>query len=262
MRLRSELGPPLRYACAMADDKATAGKRIREAVTEVIALRRTISADPIACQDRLLVRAWQADRLARTHADLLAHARYRPAAQFFLSDLYGPKDFTARDEAVAKVVPVMTRMLPARALETLALAIELDGISENLDLAIARRLRRRHAAAHVLEIDEAVYAEAYRAGDRAARERQIGLVGRIGRTLDDLARKPLIAGAVKLMEGPAHAAGFGELHDFLARGFEAFRGMRGADTFLATIERRERAINDRLFSAEADPFELPGEARV
>lgn len=245
----------------MGDDKATAGRRIRDAVADVIALRRGVAADSLVSQDRLLVRAWQADRLARTHADLLGNPRYRAAAQFFLSELYGPKDFSARDEAVAKVIPVMTRMLPARALETLALAIELDVISEHLDLALARELRSRQKSAPALEITEAAYAAAYRKGERAARERQIDLVARIGRTLDDLARKPLIAGAVKVMEGPAHAAGFGQLHDFLAAGFEAFRAMRGADTFLATIERRERAVNARLFDEVQDPFELPDAAR-
>ena len=32
--------------------------------------------------------------------------------------------------------------------------------------------------------------------------------------------------------------------------------MRGADEFLAVIERRERLINDRLFSGVSEPFML------
>jgi hypothetical protein len=45
------------------------------------------------------------------------------------------------------------------------------------------------------------------------------------------------------------------LHDFLARGFAAFRGMRGADEFLATIGNRESLINARLFAADPRPFD-------
>jgi hypothetical protein len=232
-------------------------QRLRDGVTHVRALRDGARNDPVLGQDRLLVRAWQADRLARTYPDLLASPRYGPAATFFLSDLYGPKDFSARDEAVGRIIPTLTRVLPGAALQTIALAVELDALSEQLDQRVATDLRRRQSGAHALAITEASYAEAYRAaGSRAERERQIWLVGRIGAALDTLARKPLIAGALRVMEAPARATGLGALHEFLARGFEAFRNMRGADEFLATIGARESRINARLFAAHARPFDI------
>lgn len=234
-------------------------QRLRDNVARVRALREAARADPVLAQDRLLVRAWQADRLARTYPDLLASPRYGAAATFFLSDLYGPKDFSARDEAIGRIIPTMTRMLPGAALETIALAVELDALSEELDQEVAAGLRRRQPGAHALAVTEWSYADAYRAaGSRAARERQIWLVGHIGAALDKLARKPLIAGALRVMEAPARATGLGALHEFLARGFEAFRAMRGADEFLAIIEARESRINAQLFAAQARPFDIPG----
>jgi hypothetical protein len=239
-----------------AEASSGPAQRLRDGVARVRALRDDARADPVLAQDRLLVRAWQADRLARTYPDLLASPRYGPAAEFFLSDLYGPKDFSARDEAVGRIIPTMSRMLPASALETIALAVELDALSEALDQRLAAALRRSQPGAHALAITEAAYAAAYRAaGSAAERERQIWLVGRIGAALDQLARKPLIAGALRLMDGPAHAAGLGALHEFLARGFAAFRGMRGADEFLATIAARESRINIRLFADDPGAFE-------
>jgi hypothetical protein len=244
---------------AAASDSVDATQRLRDAVARVRALREAARADPVLAQDRLLVRAWQADRLARTYPDLLGSPRYGTAAEFFLSDLYGPKDFSARDEAIGRIIPTLTRMLPAAALETIALAVELDVLAETLDQRVAVELRQRQPNAHALAVSAASYAEAYRAaGSPAERERQIWLVGRIGAALDRLARKPLIAGALRLMEGPAHAAGLGALHEFLARGFAAFRGMRGADEFLALIGARESRLNARLFADDPNAFDTEG----
>ncbi len=242
---------------ATASDAGDAPQRLRDGIARVRALRDAAQADPVLAQDRLLVRAWQADRLARTYPDLLGSPRYAAAAAFFLSDLYGPKDFSARDEAIGRIIPTLTRMLPAAALETIAAAVELDVLAETLDQRVAVELRQRQPEAHALAISAASYGEAYRAaGSPAERERQIRLIGRVGAALDRLARKPLIAGALRLMEGPAHAAGLGALHDFLARGFAAFRGMRGADEFLAVIGARESRLNARLFADDPHPFDL------
>lgn len=207
-----------------------------------------------AGEDRLALRAWQADRLARTYADLLESPRYRPAAAFFLADLYGPKDFSERDDEMARILPTLTRLLPVSAVKTLALAVELDCLSEELDAAQIGALRASQATGPLV-IDAPRYAAAFRrCANRPARERQIALVREIGGALDALARKALIARAVDLMRAPAHAAGLGELHDFLERGFHAFRHMRGADEFLAIIERRERRILERLFEGDPEPF--------
>ncbi|HOG02979.1 MAG TPA: hypothetical protein PLL14_03300, partial [Accumulibacter sp.] len=198
------------------------------------------------------LREWQAARLARTHADLLASARFGQAAQFFLSDLYGPKDFSSRDEEVERILPLLIKMLPASALRTLALAVELDALTEELDSAMVAELCR---AGLIDGIDEAAYAAAYRfVGCRPARERQIVLIRETGEALDRLARKPLLNGMLKLMRGPAHLAGLGDLHHFLESGFNAFRGMGSATAFLDSIDRKEQQLLSNLFSSVPCPF--------
>ena len=82
-------------------------------------LRLAAAADPVRGQRRDRLRAWQAARLAKTHADLLASPQFSIAATFFLSDLYGPKDFSERDAEMEKVLPIMTTMLPVSGLRTL-----------------------------------------------------------------------------------------------------------------------------------------------
>ena len=195
------------------------------------------------------LKRWQTQRLDRTYADLRAQPRYRDAMAFFVADLYGPKDFSARDAAMLRILPAMVRILPARAVETAALAIEIEALSEELD--------HRLAAALDAPLDEASYARAYRESSTPEeRRRQIALVVDVGERLDALVRSPLVYRTLKLMRRPAKLAGLASLQDFLERGFHAFEAMDGADEFLGTIEARESAILKRLFSGEAEPFSL------
>jgi hypothetical protein len=195
------------------------------------------------------LKRWQTERLERTYADLRAEPRYREAIDFFVDDLYGPKDFSGRDTAMLRVLPAMVRILPARAVETAALAIEIEALSEELD--------HRLAAALDAPLDEASYARAYRASATPEeRGRQIELIGEVGTRLDALVRSPLVYRTLKLMRQPARLAGLSSLQDFLEGGFHAFEAMGGADEFLRTIEGREREILKRLFSGAPEPFSV------
>jgi hypothetical protein len=188
------------------------------------------------------LRAWQAARLARTYADLRRDPLAADALSFFLSDLYGPRDLARRDREVARAWRLLKRALPPRMLEILAMAIELDVLSAELDLETARQSPPGPLTAKA-------YAQAYRAAGRPeARRRQIGLVVAIGSTLASAVRSPLVGLALRAAHGPAHVAGFGVLQDFLERGFAAFRKLPDAGELLATIERRETRLMQVLLA--------------
>jgi len=209
-------------------------------------LHETVKADLALETARQRLRAWQAVRLARTHADLLASPSMGPAATFFLTDLYGAKDLSRLDADVRRVVPTIKKVLPAAALETVADSLELEALSEHLDLAMVEAL-----GASLMMLDGAAYGRAYRKVDRRRdRERQIDLIEHLGHSLDRLVQQPLIGAALSMMRRPAHFAGFGELHDFLQRGYEVFRKMGGADEFLSVIIERERKLMQALFAGD------------
>jgi hypothetical protein len=206
----------------------------------------TASAPPRLAE----LKRWQAERLASSYADIAAVPRYKAATSFFLEDLYGPKDFSRRDQAMMAVLPVMAKMLPDSAVETAALAIELEALSEDLDQRLVNALPPG-------PIDEARYAAAYRgSATRAERERQVELIDQVGRRLDALVTKPFVLRMLQLMRRPAKLAGLEDLQDFLERGFESFRVMGGADEFLAVIREREMRILNRLFSGAPEPFSI------
>lgn len=224
-------------------EKAAVAARLERDLKMAAGLRRIAAADPVHAAERDHLRAWQAGRLAATYPGLLESPRYGAAATFFLSDLYGPKDFSARDAEVERILPMLVNTLPLSGLTTLALAVELDALSEDLDASMVDALRQRGKAS---TIDAAAYMLAYRTvGRRNSRLRQIRLIVDTGEALEALARKPWVAGALALMKGPAHLAGLGELHAFLERGFSTFKHMGNAGEFLERIETEESLLMNR-----------------
>jgi hypothetical protein len=212
------------------------------------------SAPPVAHRLREL-RAWQAARLARTYADLRRDPLAADAVRFFLSDVYGPQDPARRDQELARAWRLLKRALPPRMLQVLFLAMELDVLSAELDLAMARRMPRG-------PLSGKAYAETYRAvGQREARRRQIGLIVEIGAALARAVQAPIVRLALRAAHGPAHLAGFGVLQDFLERGLAAFHKLPHPAQLLAVIERRELQLMEMLLEGgTAAAQELPASA--
>ncbi len=209
-------------------------------------------------RELLILQRWQSARLTHTYADLLASPRYRPAAEFFLDELYGSRDLRQREHDLARIVPVMTRVLPAHVLHTAALALELNALSREFDARLTRILVAEFAFRD--QVDETTYVAAYRrCADYDLRQHQLELVERLGRDLQNIVPKHFIHAALKLAKTPARLAGLGELHRFLETGFHAFRHL-GADagTFVATIASRERTILEQIRAGHPRPLELAG----
>lgn len=226
--------------------KDVARDRLIDELDRLAGARSDNAADEDFAARRGRFRQWQAGRLARTHADLLESRRFHDAAVFFLTDLYGPQDLSRHTEDVRRIVPLIVKMLPAPAIETVADAIELDALSEELDRAMIERLG---PAAD--ELTSQAYADAYRRiGRRDQRNRQIDLIAHLGHSLDGLTRQPFIGSALRVMRKPAEVAGLGGLQSFLERGYGAFRTMRGSREFVDIVAGRERAISDALFSGD------------
>jgi hypothetical protein len=189
------------------------------------------------------LKAFQQRRFSHTYSDLLASARYGAAARYFLAELYGPGDFTTRDAQFARVAPTIARLFPDQVAETVAILAELHALSETLDTETALHL----PDGPIAPLD---YVRAWQATGRASdREHQIELTLRIAAQLDRITRLPMLRNALRLMRGPARAAGLTEVQRSLETGFDVFRAMKGAKEFIALIDSRERALADALFAA-------------
>lgn len=203
-----------------------------------------------------MVRQWQARRLAAGFQDFLADPKKRPAAEFFLSDLYSDRDFSARDRDAARLLPMMARFLPDSLLHAATGAIELAVLSHAFDLRLAQSLATRKQPSAPISLAD--YGHAYRsAGHPRLRRHQVELILRVGEALDAAVHKHGVFKLLKASRLPAQLAGLSELQKFLERGFTAFAALGGADEFLKEIGRREYLASERLFAGHPDPFAQP-----
>lgn len=202
--------------------------------------------------------AWQSQRLSRTHADMLRDPRFSQGCRFFLDDIYAPRDFSQRDYDGHRIYNFMNRFLPEATLAPLAMALEVNSLTQQLDLALAEALREHLGV--VDRFDRTQYEEAYRLCDNyTTRLRQIQLIVTVGKQLERVRRVPFINTTLRLARGPAYRLGWFEMQDFLERGYLAWKSIREPETFLSNIRQREVAILDRIYgiaegAPESNPF--------
>ncbi len=224
-----------------------------EEMDQLFARRRLLDAQLAAAPEvsrRLQeLRTWQAARLAHTYADLRRDPQLSRGLEFFLTDLYGPHDFTRRNRQLSRAWGYFKRALPGSAIEVLAKAIELEVLTAELDQAMVSQL--------ALEpLSGASYAAAYRGvGRPEQRQRQIDLIIALGEQLGRVVRHPAIGLALRAARAPAHAAGLGMLQDFLERGFSSFGHMQEPQRLLIAIREREEQLMQALFNGSHDPFD-------
>jgi hypothetical protein len=222
-------------------------------IREVGKLKRKVANVGPLDPGLVMLRRWQSARLARTYADLLAHPRYAPACQFFLDDIYAPKDFSQRDEDMRQMYAFTRRFVPEPILHPLTVTVNLHALTEDLDRHLLHVLL--HELGVTDHITTALYAEAYRLCDNYdERVQQIEWIYEIGQELDGVVKAPLTGPALALSRGPARRAGWEELTGFLERGYKAFKHMKGARGFIETIRKRERRALDLIYARDPDPY--------
>ena len=230
-----------------------AAQRIRDAVSQVSVQRQRCTDDRELTQAVAEVKRFQAKRFAGTYADLLAQDPFRQAAQFFLDELYGDRDFSRRDLQFARIAGGLQRIFPKDVVATAVALAELHALSEKLDFAMGQAWLQVQSPP--IKNDATRYVVAWRAVDnRDARATQLHTVMALGREMEKLTRTPGLRLMLRMMRRPATAAGLGDLQRFLESGFDNFSSMahqEGLTTeFLSIIERRESHWIKDLFDAD------------
>jgi hypothetical protein len=225
---------------------------ITEALAVVHELRVAQLAQPELQQAVQAIKRAQCQRFRHSYSDVLAHADWGSAAQFFLNELYGDHDFSQRDAQFARIAQAMQRLFPHSVVSVATALTQLHALSEQLDHAMGCAILQVVPG----QVSEAVALSAYvgtwrAVGQPSARAEQLALVLRLGEELAKLTRTTGLRMMLRMMRGPAHAAGLQHLQGFLEQGFDTFsalqRSKSGVAGFLALVAERESAWIDRLF---------------
>ncbi|MEQ6885505.1 hypothetical protein [Salicola sp. Rm-C-2C1-2] len=237
-----------RYKLTQTQTRTRNARRLQELMLNYHDFRQERVDHPLEPSIEALGR-WQAERLRATHRDLYESPRYHEALDFLLEDLYTPQDFNRRDDDFDRIFPYLVRLSPDSALFTLSQLVELNLISQRLDLVMTEWLTHEAALdAPAIEcMADATYAEAYRSCGRIEdRRRQIELVDAVGHDLERYVNNRSLRMGLKMMHQPARMAGLGELYRFITEGVHAFRAMGGVTELLKTIRKRETHIMEKL----------------
>ena len=224
---------------------------IRQCIADVTALRTHRAANPALEQAVADIKILQSRRFAGAYADLMAAADVAPATQFFLDELYSPKDFSARDDQFGRIAGTLQTVFPNAVVHTAVALAQLHAHTERLDQAMGRAWLNQPATL----TPPARYTRAWRAvGERAARQQQLGSVLALGQDLARLTRTPGLRTLLRLMRRPAHAAGLSALQHFLEAGFDTFgalaRKSGAVERFLGTVQGRESQLLALMFDGD------------
>ena len=196
------------------------------------------------------VQAWQCKRLLDSHKDMYQQKRFKPAVEFFINELYGPNDFSQRDQDIARIVPKMSKFLPEKALQSLASALYLNTLSFELDFDLAKQLLNT-------EINRDTYAKAYINSDNIAnRQKQIDYIRTLGNDLAEVVKMKGISSLLFISRKPAKMAGVLALHEFLDKGFKSFKNLGDVEDFITPVVNKEHQIMQQLANPNS-PNPLP-----
>jgi hypothetical protein len=200
-------------------------------------------------QYRLALQIFQSNRLRRDYNDLAVIPQYEPVGEFFFSEIYGPRDFSRRDEEARRLHAIL-HLLPGVALRDVEGVLELLELTTLLDDELARLMLGQGAG---LDFDEPLYERFYREADSyGPRLRQLELVRDSLYDVFRLSRSHLLGAGLHSSRLLARLAGIEAAHTFLVRGFDALSGVSSIERFAETIYERELARLDRIYGRGAE----------
>jgi hypothetical protein len=193
---------------------------------------------------KVVLQNFQSKRLRRDHADLADELQYHDIGEFFFEEMYGPRDFSARDEQ-ARRLQQFVHLAPGLAVGDVQKVLELLELTNQLDDAVVQCLIESGAP---IDFDEAMYERAYRMADNyGERVRQLDLIRDSLYNVYRMARKPLLGAVLNRTQGLAQTVGMADIHRFLRTGYNAIQTVRDIHRFVETICVRERDRLDRIY---------------
>lgn len=229
----------------------TPSDRLLQDIDAFFALRQFADDDAAFITRLRRLQHYQAQRLSHTHALLLSNSQTAPAVQFLLDEVYGGKDLRPVAHDIRRATRRAASLLPDKVMNTSATVMGATLITQQLDEALTTVL----GAALDQPLSDSQYAAAYRQlGMAEQRQQQLTLIGQVGGLIERYIQSRLLLGSFRLLRKSVHAAGFGNLYDFLDQGFSALKPVPNLNTLMQDVAAREQLVSQRLFDQHPAPY--------
>jgi len=195
------------------------------------------------------LQALQSKRINSTYTDLKENPEYTKIGNFFFEKLYSPEDFSFRDASIKKLHKILKGKIYKGVISAVNKVIELHELSDKLDDLMVQNMIKMKIGP---EIDMDQYQKVYRSLDNyEQRIYQIKLSTDVTRTFHRLSKKWIVALSLKTVHTAAHLLGISKIIDFIYEAYEGFRVIKNIDYFVNTIEERELAWHEKIWSTKS-----------
>jgi hypothetical protein len=192
------------------------------------------------------LQAFQSARLGQTYKDLMNDPQYEKIGHFFFEKLYAPEDFSFRDTSIKKLHKLLRGKVYSGIISAVSKVIELHELSDLLDDRMVEQMMARGIGE---DMDMEHYQAVYRSLDNYdQRLYQITLGGEVTQVFYKLSKKWVVAVSLNTVRTAAHLIGMGKIIDFIYEGYEGFRAIKNIDYFIETVDTREHAWHDEIWS--------------
>lgn len=192
------------------------------------------------------IQRYQVARMRATHEALFRSPLYGPLCEFFVVDLYGPREAgLARQASLESFVARLRSLVPAWISDGALGLVELQSLSAQLDDRLARALL---SAGCSIRFSSEEFEEAYfRCDDYADRIRQIALSEACASYAFALSRHRSVGVLLGAARKLHRHASVDSLIAILERGHSALVGMDEIGPFLAAMRAGETAYLDGIY---------------
>ena len=233
----------------MGAKKKLHAERLRRYTDESNALHEQYLSDPGLLEEYEYFLDWQVAYTLPFYSEFEEDPSTAAAIEFVISDLIGTS-ISDRDADLARVLPVMNRLLSEKALEALAAALELNARALAINLETCRTLFLNTDTS--AGFSEREYRDAFRHTTTLDECRKlIDLMSVAGHSLKRLVRSSVPGVTLRAMHLPAHAAGFGAMQDFLEKGYTTFHEIDNVDYFVDRFAARMIDVFTHIFNEDA-----------
>ena len=195
------------------------------------------------------LQAFQSNRLNNTYEDLKNNPEYAKIGNFFFNKLYAPEDFSFRDASIKKLHKVLKGTVYKGILSAGQKVIELHELTDSQDDMMVEQMINMGVGENItMEEYQAVYRSLDNYDQRIY---QIKLSTEVTRAFHALSKKWIVAVSLRTVRSAAHLLGIGKIIDFIYEGYSGFRKIKNIDYFVETIEKRELAWHDEIWSGKS-----------